>query len=111
MRSADRIIGRYRVDAKDGKIGHVADLIVDSEAWDICYMVVDTRDWLPGKKVLVAPAWVDRVSWEGSMVAVDLTREQVENSPEYDPSQPVNREYEARLYDYYGRPRYWSGDR
>jgi hypothetical protein len=36
------------------------------------------------------------------------SREMVENSPEFDPSATVNREYELRLYDYYGRPKYWS---
>jgi len=32
----------------------------------------------------------------------------VEQSPKYDPSTPVNREYEVRMYDYYGRPVYWE---
>jgi len=72
-------------------------------------MVVDTRNWLPGRKVLVTPDWIDSVDWVEDKVSVDLTREQVKNSPEYHPKEPVNREYEARLYDYYGRPRYWDG--
>jgi hypothetical protein len=40
-----------------------------------------------------------------------MRREQVQNSPEYDPARPVERTYESRLYDYYGRPRYWARDR
>jgi hypothetical protein len=39
---------------------------------------------------------------------VDLTREQIKASPEYDASRPVERDYESRLHDYYGRPGYWS---
>jgi len=68
---------------------------------------VDTRNWLPGKKVLVSPGWIERVSWADRKVYVELTREIIKESPEYDPSAPVNRRYEERLYDYYGRPRYW----
>jgi len=40
-------------------------------------------------------------------VRVDLTVEQIRLGPEYDPSAPVNREYEIQLYDFYGRPKYW----
>jgi hypothetical protein len=38
---------------------------------------------------------------------VNVSKEQIENSPEYDPASPINREYEIRLYDFYGRPYYW----
>jgi len=44
----------------------------------------------------------------GVTVAVELTRRQIENSPESEPGAPVDRAYEARLYDYYGRPVYWD---
>ncbi len=39
-----------RIQATDGEIGHVDDFIVDDDAWTIRYMVIDTGDWLPGKK-------------------------------------------------------------
>jgi uncharacterized protein YrrD len=106
LRSSREVIG-YHIQARDGEIGHVEDLIIDDEAWYIHYLVIDTRNWLPGRKVLVAPAWAEQVNWVERMVYLDLSRETVKNSPEYDPSMPVNREYEVRLYDYYGRPKYW----
>jgi hypothetical protein len=37
-----------------------------------------------------------------------MTREQIRNSPEYDPSRPIERDEELRLYEYYGRPGYWD---
>jgi hypothetical protein len=86
----------------------VEDFIIDDATWTIRYIVIDTRNWLPGKKVLVHPDWIDSVSWPEARVKIDLTAEQVRNSPEYDPSAPVNREYEMLLYDYYGRPKYWE---
>lgn len=107
VRSANEVIG-YNIRASDGKIGHAADLIVDDEAWIVRYIVVDTHDWLPGKKVLVSPGWVGAVTWPERNIYVGLSREMVKDSPEFDPSAPVNREYELRLYDYYGRPKYWT---
>jgi hypothetical protein len=107
LRSTRQVSG-YHIQASDGEIGHVEDFIAEDEAWVVRYIVVDTRNWLPGRKVLVAPAWIERVSWAERKVHVDLTRETIKHSPEFDPSAPVNREYELRLYDYYGRPKYWT---
>jgi hypothetical protein len=107
LRSTREVIG-YHIQARDGEIGHVEDFIADDQTWAIQYMVVDTRNWLPGRKVLIAPAWIEKVDWLERLVHVDLLRETIQNSPEFDPSAPVNRAYEVRLYDYYGRPKYWD---
>jgi hypothetical protein len=85
----------------------VEDLIVGTDRWTIRYLVVDTKNWLPGRKVLIARGWLDSVSWENRKVQVGLNRKEIKGSPEYDSAEPVNREYETRLYDYYGRPSYW----
>jgi hypothetical protein len=106
LRSADELNG-YSIRAVDGDIGHVEDLIADDAAWVVRYCVVDTRNWLPGRKVLVSPGWIRRISWANRDVVVDLTQQQVQDSPEYDSTAPVNEEYEKRLYDFYGRPKYW----
>lgn len=107
LRSVEEVTG-YHIQAADDEVGHVVDFIVDDETWIIQYLVVDTRNWLPGKKVLVPPTWIDSVDWAENKVRIELTREQLKNSPEYDPSAPLSREYEARLYDFYGRPKYWE---
>ena len=107
LRSVKEVTG-YHIQAEDGEIGHVEDYIVDDEVWAIRYMVVDTRNWLPGRKVLVAPQWIESVDWLKYRVEVNLTTEEVKKSPEYDPAEPVNREYEVQLYDFYGRPAYWK---
>lgn len=108
LRSAKEVTG-YHVHGIDGEIGHIADFIVDDETWAIRYLVVDTSNWWLGKKVLVAPHWAHKISWSMSMVYIDLTRDAIKSSPAWSPAEPVNREYEERLYDYYGRPAYWSG--
>jgi sporulation protein YlmC with PRC-barrel domain len=106
LRSTREVSG-YHIEASDGEIGHVEDFIVDDDSWIIRYLIIDTRNILPGKKVIISPQWVKKVNWEESYVQILLSRESVKQSPEYDPSQPVNREYEENLYDYYGRPKYW----
>jgi len=107
LRSVKEVTG-YDIQATDGRIGHVEDFIVDDETWTVRYMVVDTRKWLPGRKVLVSPEWIERIAWGEHTVSVDLSTEEIKQSPEYDPAEPVNREYELRLYDFYGRPTYWK---
>jgi hypothetical protein len=107
LRSANELVG-YHIKAVDGEIGHVEEFILDDESWTVRYLVVDTRNWLPGKKVLVPPAWIESADCLQETVTFDLTKGQIERSPEYDPSAPVNREYENLLYDFYGRPRYWE---
>jgi hypothetical protein len=106
-------VSGYRIQATDGEIGHVDDFIIDDEAsengpWEIRYLIVDTRNWLPGKSVLIPPLWADSINWDTRHVRVGLTRGMIENSPEYDPAAPINRQYEEVFYDYYGRPRYWT---
>lgn len=106
LRSVMKVTG-YRIEAIDGPVGHIEDFICDEETWTIRYLVVDTRNWLPGRKVLISPQWVQRLSWEEGKAYVDRDRDAIRNSPAYDPTTAVNREYEVRLYGYYGRPRYW----
>jgi hypothetical protein len=106
LRSTEAVTG-YDIEAADGEIGHVNGFVVDDEAWAIRYIEVATRNWWPGNKVLVSPAWVERVSWTDSKVYVGLSREAIKTAPEYADSTPITREYENRLHLHYGRPPYW----
>jgi sporulation protein YlmC with PRC-barrel domain len=107
LHSSRNIIG-YNIQARDGGMGHVEDFIIDTDTWHIRYMVVDTKNWWPGKKVLVSPQWIQAIRWGDAHVTVDLSRDQIKTSPEYDPSQPIPRDYESRLHGHYGRPVYWQ---
>ena len=109
LRTSDAVTG-YNIEATDGEIGHVDGFVVDDEAWAIRYIEVATRNWWPGKKVLVSPSWIERVSWTDSKVYTGLSREAIKNGPEYSESTPITREYENRLYCHYGRPPYWVHD-
>jgi PRC-barrel domain len=107
LRSTHAVTG-YHIRATDGDIGHVEDFLVDDESWAIRYLVVKTGGWRSGKKVLLAPAWIERVDWHHSEVHVKVTRAQIDKSPEYDPAHPIDREYESRLEGHYGQPGDWD---
>jgi sporulation protein YlmC with PRC-barrel domain len=107
LRSAREIINYY-IEAADGEIGHVEDLLVDDEGWRIRYLIVDTRNWLPGRKVVVSPQWLERIDWAGETVTLGQTREQIRNSPEYDPQMTLDRGFEERLHRHYERTAYWA---
>jgi hypothetical protein len=106
LRSIDAVTG-YAIEALDGAIGHVDGFLVDDAAWAIRYIEVATRNWWPGKKVLVSPAWIERVSWMESRVNVGVTREVIQSGPEYMDGMEITREYEDRLHFHYGKPPYW----
>lgn len=107
LRSSEAVSG-YHIEAADGEIGHLEGFVVDDEAWAIRYIEVATRNWLPGKKVLISPAWIERVSWEDSKVCVGLSRETIKDAPKYVETMLITREYENRLFATYGRPPDWS---
>ena len=102
-----RAVGGHHLQALDGEIGHVADFIIDDEAWAIRYLVIDTHNWLPGKKVLLAPQWIERVNWGERKVFVNLKREAIKQSPEYAQEFVLTRDYEAALHQHYDRQGYW----
>ena len=104
LRSTRSVAGCH-IDATDGEIGHVEDYIIDDQSWMLRFLVVDTGNWLPGRRVLMSPHWIRRVEWGESKVIVDLSREAIERSPEFGPLQPVSADYEGKLHDYYGRLR------
>lgn len=101
LRSSKHVEG-YHIHALDGEVGHVEDYIIDDVKWNICYFVVDTHNWLAGRKVLILPRWIIRIGWDENMVYVNLSKEKIESSPEFDFSQPIERNYEIKFLNHYG---------
>lgn len=106
LRSSRAVTG-YAIEAEDGEIGHVDDFLVDDETWFVRYLVIDTRNWWPGKDVLLPPQWISEIDWSTMKVRVDLSRETIKSAPEYNGSAPIGRDYEAALHQHYNRAPYW----
>ena len=103
-------VARYDIEATDGAIGHVEDFVIDDETWAIRYLIVDTRNWWPGKRVLIAPQWIERVSWSESKVFLHLSREAIKQSPEFTDESALTRDYEEALHRHYNRRGYWNDE-
>jgi hypothetical protein len=106
LRSTHDVTGHH-LQATDGEIGHVVDFVVDPENWAIRYLIAGTRNWWPGKEVLISPRWIDRVSWSEAKVFVSLSREEIKHSPGYRDDSVLDRDYETILHAHYDRPGYW----
>lgn len=98
-----------KVQAQDGDAGHLDDLYFDERDWTVRYIVVDTGPWILGRRVLVAPDAFLPLHWEKQIIPVQLTREQIEGSPDVDLSRPVSEEELNAIHTYYGWPMYWAG--
>jgi len=100
LRSVEAVTG-YHIHATDGEVGHVDDFLVEDADWSIHFLVVDTKNWWPGKSVLVSPRSARKIDWATRLVNLDVSRETVRNSPTYDPSTFVDRAYERQYHSYY----------
>ncbi len=103
QRDVKSLIG-FTMGATDGEIGKVEEFYFDDETWTIRYLIVKTGGWLSGRKVLISPAALAVPDWKNETFPVNLTKEQIENSPDIDTEKPVSRQHELALYDHYSWP-------
>lgn len=103
--SFDNIRG-YSIQARDGNLGRVDDVLFDDASWTMRYLVADTA-WLFGRKVLLSAAVAGIPQADDTVFPVMLTKQQVEDSPSVDTDAPVSRQEEKALQRHYGWPEYW----
>ena len=102
LRSYREVI-KYQVHTDDGDLGRVDGLLIDDRTWAIRYLVVDTSRWWIGHRVLVAPSWIRKVSWDDSTVSVRLSREAIRTAPPYDADAPLSASQETDLRRHFER--------
>jgi len=98
------------IEALDGSIGQVFDLLFDDKSWVVRYLVVETGSWLQSRKVLISPISVVACHWNAASIEVALTLQQVKDSPDIDVHQSVSRQQELSYLNHFGYPMYWGGD-
>ncbi|MDE2514984.1 MAG: hypothetical protein KGL12_03055 [Rhodospirillales bacterium] len=102
LRSTKTVTGYY-IEASDGAIGHVETFLVEDADWTIRYVVVDTKNWWPGRKVLIAPHVVRDIDWADKKLHLAFDRQKVKDSPAYDPdATKLDRPYDDAYRNYYG---------
>jgi sporulation protein YlmC with PRC-barrel domain len=109
LQSINKLYGK-KLGAQDGEIGHVKDFYFSDQSWVIRYVIIDTGNWLMGRKVLLSPHALGGFCQDGKVLLANLTRKQIENSPLIETHKPVSRQYEEEYYQYFGWPCYWQGD-
>ncbi|MFF3258104.1 PRC-barrel domain-containing protein [Streptomyces sp. NPDC002932] len=93
----------YKVEATDGSIGKV-----DKHSDDVnsSYIVVDTGVWIFGKHVMLPAGTVRTVDQAERKIFVDLTKDQIKDSPEFDKDKHVgDAGYHEQVGGYYGSHR------
>lgn len=94
------------MEATDGEIGEVKEFYFDDETWAVRYLIIETGNWLSNKKVLIAPHALQAPDWTNKNFPINLTKEQIKNSPDVDTDQPVSLRQEIEIYRHYAWERY-----
>jgi uncharacterized protein YrrD len=100
LRSTKKIKG-YSIKATDDTVGDVDDFIIDDRTWRIHHLVIDTGQWLVGKKILLPVDLVQQIDWSSSTIEVNVSAEQLRGCPEYDSDEPITEAQETQLSEYY----------
>ena len=101
LRSSAEVIG-YRVLAWNRHIGSVNDMIVNTEEWHVPFTVIETTYMTKHKKVLFVNHQVKKILWDNKLFMIDISREDFDLLPKFDPHEPINHINKEILYDYYG---------
>src|SRR5690554_7131264 len=108
LRTIDSLKG-YSIRAVDDELGKVEEIYFDDERWGVRYLVVRPGSWLTRQRVLISPNSLTGIDEPGEAVQVNLTQEQLKNSPDIDTHQPMSRQMEHEHATYYGYGAYWMG--
>jgi len=109
MKRSIKNLSGYTMGATDGEIGKVKDFYFDDSTWTVRYLIVETGSWLSGRKVLISTEAVVSTDYNEQAIQVNLTKEQIKNSPDIDTEKPVSRQHEIKLYEHYPWTNYWGG--
>jgi uncharacterized protein YrrD len=79
-----KVLNGMHVYVADELVGHIDDFVVDDETWTIRYFVIETRNWCPGKRILVELTAIESICWEDGQVSLSLSRDEIYDLPAYD---------------------------
>jgi len=100
LRSFNEVTG-YHIKASDGTMGHIDDIIIDDDDWQIVYLIADTSNWLPwSKKVMLPLDFLGEISYVKQHVSIKLKKESIRNAPEFDINRPLKISEEKSVYDF-----------
>jgi hypothetical protein len=102
LRSVRELID-YSVHSIENEVGKLDDLILDDRFWEIRYLAIDLRKWLPGgKKTLISPAYVKNITWDDEKIELSLKSDAIKKAPEYHPDKTITEDFELTVFKYFG---------
>ena len=100
----------YTIEAVDGKVGFISDILFEDQTWKLRWFVVNTGSWLLGRKILIHPSALERPDIRQRAFPSSLTKVQVEASPDLKCNQPVSRQIDQDFSNYYTFLSGWGDD-
>jgi hypothetical protein len=90
----------------DGALGNVGDFLFDDRKWGLRYLVADAGGWFRDRMVLVSPARLSKAkpTAGNQTFPINMTREQLAESPLLDLDAPVSRQFEIEYQRYHKTP-------
>jgi len=67
----------YHVQGSDGPIGYVSDFVINDESWSVSDLVVNMRNWLPGRQILIPTAHIEEVRGANRSMRISLSRKSI----------------------------------
>lgn len=98
----------YRISATNGVLGKIVDFYFDDKKWNIRYLVIETGNWLSGRKVLISSQEITKCDIEHQQFNLNLTMDQIRHSPNIDTQLPVTRQMEEILHRHHSWGFYWE---
>ena len=100
---AKQLIG-CKVHATDGFIGEIKTLYFESSQWIVRYFALEGN----ARRFLIPATLFPMQNFSSSDLSLNLRKDQINNSPDIDLSQPLSRLSESTLASYYNIPSYWG---
>ena len=107
LTSLKTLIGRPVV-ALDGEAGKVGDFLFDDDTWSIRYLVAGTGTWIKSRPVVIPAIALGRIDRDDGPVPVEMTIEEVRDSPGTKSAQTVSGRYRLALQQCQFLPHYWT---
>ncbi|WP_054635235.1 PRC-barrel domain-containing protein [Thalassobacillus sp. C254] len=111
LRSAKELTGDwtgYNIVAYEEAAGNVSNLLIEDKTWKVRYMVVSSSKMFSSKEVLLSTDWVNEVDWVNGDIHMNVNKEEIEQAPDYETGNPVERSFEEDLYSHFKKENYWD---
>src|SRR4051812_22567769 len=99
-----KLLSTYAVQTSDGWRSQILDLLFDDRNWAVRYWVLRSGGRFTRKRVLISPAAFQRLDRESRTIQLNLSSEQIENSPDLDTDNKITRQMEMEYFDHYRWP-------